>query len=242
VIRKVDGVDIGDNKGELVQIIGRVFLAEYGIQLSDQVRNALFAVDRKRFLESIEMDPSLVIEFAKLGTFYPKDLAYYDKPVPIGYGQTCSQPSLVAYMAKVLELKQGMNVLEIGAGCLYAATIFAECVGHGTVVAIEGEKKLVDLAQRNNAMHFRGNTQRVHVHHGDGRLGFPERAPYDRIVFSAGVEDIEVFDRSVLEAQLQPNGMMLIPERVGGLYLFEYQGDRLLNRSRLCDVTFVPLL
>src|SRR3989338_1009878 len=84
-----------------------------------------------------------------------KDLAYNDEVIPIGSGQTCSEPSMVAFMAEALELKPGMKVLEIGTGCGYHAAVTAELVGkQGKVYSIEYCPELAELAHRNLKTHF----------------------------------------------------------------------------------------
>ena len=106
--------------------------------------------------------------------------AYADKPLPIGEGQTISQPYMVAAMAEALELSGSERVLEIGAGCGYQAAVLSLLarevitVESRTQLALDAQERLTDLGYTN-----------VHVHNGDGSLGFPDAAPYDAILVTA---------------------------------------------------------
>ncbi len=170
--------------------------------------------------------------------FLPADArwaAYIDEPVGIGYGQTCSQPSMVAFMLDKLSVSPGSRVLEIGAGCGYAAAILALlCSPGGVVIAAEIVGELAARAKANCAA-----LSRVEVIEADGSAGFPELAPFDRILVSAGVERPSFREESLL-GQLGEGGILLYPEERGRLY-------RVARRSGglVCDswsgVAFVPL-
>ena len=136
-----------------------------------------------------------------------KGNAYGNYPLPIGHGQTISQPLMVAEMTEVLELERGMKVLEVGAGSGYQAAIIKELVGEeGEVVSIEKIPELAKFA--------RGNLKRsgyeVEVVVGDGTLGYEAKAPYDRIMVTAGAPDVP----ERLVEQLKVGGLLVIP--VGG--------------------------
>ena len=161
--------------------------------------------------------------------------AYADKPVPIGEGQTISQPYMVAAMAEALELTGSERVLEIGAGCGYQAAVLSLLarevitVESRTPLALAAQERLTDLGYMN-----------VHVHNGDGSLGFPDAAPYDAILVTAAAPKIPM----VLAAQLCEGGRLVIP--VGSqenqeLVQARKQNGKLQSRS-LFHCKFVLLL
>ncbi|MCB1819878.1 MAG: protein-L-isoaspartate(D-aspartate) O-methyltransferase, partial [Gammaproteobacteria bacterium] len=120
-------------------------------------------------------------------TFVPRRLerfAYDDEPLPIGAGQTISQPYIVAYMIAALRLEPDDKVLEIGAGSGYAAAVLAEIAG--SVFAIERIAPLAEVARHNLD---RAGYGQVHVRHADGTRGWPEEAPFDAILVSAGATE-----------------------------------------------------
>ena len=131
--------------------------------------------------------------------------AYRDGPLPIGDGQTISQPYVVAMMAEAAELKTGDRVLEVGTGSGYAAAVFSRIAD--VVYTIERHASLADSArERLGALGF-GN---VHVGHGDGTRGWPDHAPYDAIVVAAGGRSVP----EALREQLAPGGRLLAGEMV----------------------------
>ena len=141
--------------------------------------------------------------------FVPDDLraaAYDDAALPIGAGQTISQPYMVARMCEALALRGDERVLEVGSGSGYAAAVLAELADE--VVTIE---RLPELAERARAnLEAAGYGGRVDVYVGDGSVGFPERAPYAGIVVAAAAPE---FPRALYE-QLEPRGRLVVP--VGG--------------------------
>lgn len=173
--------------------------------------------------------------------FVPKEVssqAYRDTPLPIGDGQTISAPHMVAVMAEALELREGHKVLEIGAGSGYNAAVMAELVGPaGRIITLERHPSLADQAAK--ALHEAGYGN-VQVVVGDGSLGYPEEAPFDRISVTCGAPRVP----SALAEQLREGGIMLIP--VGGLdyqslLRVRKQGGKLLSED-LGSVVFVPLI
>lgn len=129
--------------------------------------------------------------------------AYEDRPLPIGYGQTISQPTTVLLMTQFLEVKPGQKILEIGAGSGYQAALLAAIVGKkGQVIAIEFTKELA-LFAKNNLQTY----PQVTVIHGDGSLGYPKEAPYDRIIVTAACP---VAPTHLLD-QLKHHGILLAP-------------------------------
>ena len=165
-----------------------------------------------------------------------QDLAYADRPLPIGYGQTISQPYIVALMTDLLRLAPHSHVLEIGTGSGYQAAILAE-LGH-QVFTMEIVPALAErAAERLSNLGY--NT--VHVRQGDGYFGWPDAAPFDAIVVTAAAPQVP----PPLVQQLRPGGRMVIP--VGAafltqqLMLIEKLGESTIRTEGLLPVSFVPL-
>lgn len=160
--------------------------------------------------------------------------AYIDGPLPIGYGQTISQPSLVASMTEELRLKKTDKVLEIGTGSGYQTAILAELVDK--VLTIEIHEPLARQAEQTLAM--LGYTN-VRVRTGDGYLGWPDEAPFDAIIVTAAPSNVP----QPLLDQLAIGGRMILP--VGGgaqtLELFR-RTEEGYERRTLALVRFVPLV
>ncbi len=161
--------------------------------------------------------------------------AYGDHPVPIGAGQTVSQPYIVAAMVEALELQSRDHVLEVGTGTGYEAAILGELAAE--VWTIERHEELVDKAREILA---RLGYSNVHVVHGDGSLGLPERAPFDKILVAAAAPRIP----NSLVAQLVDGGRLVVP--VGNRaeqqvhILRKVGGETLITTHDLCR--FVPLI
>ncbi len=169
--------------------------------------------------------------------FVPAELArqaYNDHPLPIGHGQTISQPYIVAYMTEIVAPKPGQRVLEIGAGSGYQAAVLAEIVGK--VFTIEIIAPLARQAQERLAALGYAN---VAVRHADGFHGWPEEAPFDAIVVTAAAE----FIPPPLIEQLKDGGRMVIPVgsplRTQQLMLVEKRDGTVRTRN-LMPVRFVP--
>ncbi len=185
----------------------------------EKVLNAMLQVDRKFFL------PNNV-----------KDIAYEDRPLPIGFNQTCSQPSMVAFMLDKLQIKQGNNILEIGAGCGYASAIASIlCKPGGTVFASEIIQELTEIMRMNLA----GYIENIVILPQDGSGGFKEYSPFDRIFISAGIASSK-FDKNILINQLSSNGILLYPETYGNIYVIKKQKDK-IETDTFYGVSFVPL-
>ncbi len=133
--------------------------------------------------------------------------AYADSPQPIGCGQTISAPHMVAMMTALSDVGGDSRVLEVGAGSGYQAAVLAELAGGGRVVSVERVPELAAAAARALAREGYVNAKVVV---GDGTLGWPDEAPYDRIMVSAAAPHVP----SALVQQLAPDGRMLLP--VGG--------------------------
>jgi len=160
--------------------------------------------------------------------------AYADHPVSIGYGQTISQPYIVAFMTEALDVRPGDRVLEIGTGSGYQAAVLARLAKE--VYTIEIVEPLAERARATlSALGYRN----VHVRTGNGYLGWPEHAPYDRVMVTAAPEDVP----PALVQQLAVGGLMAIP--VGTVS----QELRILRRTatgtetlHTLPVKFVPMV
>jgi protein-L-isoaspartate(D-aspartate) O-methyltransferase len=159
--------------------------------------------------------------------------AYVDAPLPIGLGQTISQPYIVAYMSEALELQASHRVLEIGTGSGYQAAILGLLAKEVYTIEI-----VEPLADRARATLRRLGHANVHVRTGNGYLGWPEQAPFDRIMVTAAPDEVP----PALVAQLRIGGLMAIPVGTG------VQELRVLRRTadgleilRTLPVRFVPM-
>jgi protein-L-isoaspartate(D-aspartate) O-methyltransferase len=172
--------------------------------------------------------------------FVPRDQrawAYADTPLPIGHEQTISQPAVVAFMTQVIRPRPGLRVLEVGTGSGYQAAVLAATGAR--VWTIEIIRALADQARaRLQRLGYRD----VRVRHGDGYLGWPEAAPFDAIVVTAGADSIP----PPLIDQLAPGGRLVMP--VGDpwtdqrLVLLEKDAAGRIASRDLLPVRFVPLV
>ena len=171
--------------------------------------------------------------------FVPPDLstaAYADGPLPIGRGQTISQPFIVAEMTRQLKLTRGSRVLEIGTGSGYQAAVLSEFTPH--VYTIEIVKSLADTA----ALRLRRlGYETIQVRHGDGYMGWKEHAPFDAIIVTCGAPSVPL---PLLE-QLAPAGRIVIPVgdeiTIQQLMVVEKALDGATHTQNLMPVRFVPL-
>ncbi len=164
-----------------------------------------------------------------------RDDAYADKPLPIGEGQTISQPFMVGAMTEALELTGSERVLEIGTGSGYQAAVLSLLARE--VISIESHTALALAAQERLVRLGYGN---VHVHNGDGSLGFTDAAPYDAIVITAAAPGIP----PLLASQLREGGRLVIPvgSQESQELLQARKEDGALHSRVLFDCKFVPLL
>ena len=169
--------------------------------------------------------------------FVPQELqssAYEDNPLPIGHGQTISQPYIVAYMTEKIGLETHFRVLEIGCGSGYQAAILSHIVKE--VFTVEVIPELAEEAEvRLQALGYKN----IHVKCGDGFYGWLEEAPFDRVIVTAAVEEVP----SPLVEQLKDEGRMIIPvgspSQVQRLVLVTKKGDTVQSEDKLA-VRFVP--
>jgi len=164
-----------------------------------------------------------------------RDMAYEDHPLPIGEGQTISQPYMVALMTDVLHVTPECVVLEIGTGSGYQAAILAEQAKQ--VYSVE---RLDGLAQQARTLLNSLNYRNIDIHVGDGTLGWPEHAPYNRIIVTAGAP---VVPTALLE-QLADDGKLVIPvgDRTSQMLqiITKHQGQ--LRTETSCQCVFVKLI
>lgn len=179
--------------------------------------NAMMQVERHRFVPESQ-----------------QSRAYDDGPLPIGYGQTISQPYIVAYMTEVIEPNSDFTVLEIGTGSGYQAAVLAEIVDKVYTIEIVPELEKVAVERLNNLGY-----DNVKVRHADGYYGWKEHAPFDAIIVTAAAE----FIPPPLIQQLKEDGKMVIPVgspfSVQQLMLVEKKEGKTKTKS-LFPVRFVP--
>ncbi len=186
-----------------------------------------------------DKDVMSAIERVPREVFVPEafhDQAYENTALPIGHGQTISQPVVVAYMTQALELGPRMKVLEVGTGCGYQAAVLAQLCRR--VYTIERYRELMrEAEQRIRTLRINNVTTKW----GDGTKGWPEQAPFDRIIVTAAAPQVP----QALFDQLADNGILIAP--VGRttyeqtLMRYRRKGDK-LESEKLWPVRFVPLV
>jgi protein-L-isoaspartate(D-aspartate) O-methyltransferase len=219
-----DGQDYASQRARMVAEVEAMYAEtrfETGLPaMSPAVRRAMGKVERHRLVPPGEASR-----------------AYRNHPLPIGSGQTISQPYIVALSTDLLQPKPGDVVLEVGTGSGYQAAVLAEIVARVYTIEIipslgnEARKRLQELGYGN-----------IEVRIGDGYAGWPERAPFDGIVVTAAAPRVP----KALVDQLKPGGRMVIP--VGGtgdvqyLKLLTKRADGGVDEKRVLPVRFVPLV
>ncbi len=185
-----------------------------------------------------DQDVLTAMEVVPRHEFVPPELigqAYNDHPLPIGYGQTISQPYIVALMTQLLHLKRDDKVLEIGTGSGYQAAVLAELTAQ--VYTVEIIKELEEQAAER--LKRLGYTN-VKVKHADGYYGWKEYAPYNAIIVTAAPDHIP----QPLLQQLKDGGRLVIPVGPPGgyqtLWQIEKKGDKIISNN-ITGVIFVPL-
>lgn len=213
---KREYIDTYQHKGMRKRLVE--ILKEKGIT-DERVLNAINTIPRHFFLDSA---------FDKI--------AYEDRAFPIGVGQTISQPYTVAYQTQLLQVKKSDKVLEIGTGSIYQSSVLAEM--GAWVYTIERQKKLYELQKE---FYFKKKYPNIKFFFGDGFLGLPTYAPFDKIIITAAAP----FIPPKLVEQLKVGGMMVIPVDEG-------ESQRMLRITKLENgdtreeafdqFSFVPML
>lgn len=216
----------------LLFFTGRGFCqADYKSQRENMVSSQL---KNRGITDKATLDAMLNVPRHQFVPDHLKKLAYDDGPLPIGEGQTISQPFIVAFMTQSLDLKPGYKVLEIGTGSGYQAAILAEIVD--TIFTIEIVEKL-GLAAK--AKFKEMGYDNIQVKIGDGYHGWPEESPFDAIIVTAGAESVP----PALVEQLKDGGQLIIPvgtsNAVEQLVLVTKKNNKVKTKD-LMPVRFVP--
>ncbi len=201
-----------------------------------------FTGQRKQLVESLKASGNLrsrrvisAFQNVKRHEFVPtgiKNLAYSDEPLPIGEGQTISQPTTVSIMTEAIEPRSGHRILEIGTGSGYQAAILAEVVGSkGLIITLERLPLLYEFGKYNLR-----NYRNVEVFCADGTRGYPYKAPYDRILVAAGASKVPEH----LVNQLKEGGILIIPVK-GKMLKVQKVGSK-KEVMELGHFAFVPLV
>lgn len=184
----------------------------------ENVIQAMKSIDRSHFVEQKYME-----------------LAYADRPLPIGHNQTISQPYIVGFMTEKLDIHKDHKVLEIGSGCGYQTAVL--CKLAQKVFAIDIVPELVDKARKNLKKLDLDNYE---FKCGNGRKGWPENSPFDRILVAAASSDIP----QDLIDQLKIGGKMILPHGhgFGQNLVIVTKTDQGVKKDRILSVRFVPLV
>ena len=161
--------------------------------------------------------------------------AYVDGPLPIGHGQTISQPFIVAFMTQALQLTKEETVLEVGTGSGYQAAILGKLAKEVYTIEI-----VPPLAESSTELLAKLGFNNVHVRLGDGYLGWPEKAPFDAIIVTCAPDHVP----EPLVSQLKEGGRLIVPVGVAGgiqqlVLLRKKEGN--IVRENMLDVRFVPM-
>jgi len=197
------------------------YLRERGFLEDNLLYNAFSVIDRKDF----------VLE-------EHRERVYDDVPLPIGYGQTISQPQVVAFMFDLLELRKDHEVLDVGIGSGWTTALLAETAKEGRVTGIEKIPEIYEFAVRNLQKYSFLQKGKVEVFLGDGKEGKKEKAPFDRILVSAADTGFEL--PSKIKGQIKEGGRVVIPIK-SSIFVFIKKGD-VFEKSEYPGFSFVPLV
>lgn len=196
-------------------------LIKNGYLKSDSVINAFSKVNRVEFLpDGMESQ------------------AEVDVALPIGYGQTISQPLTVAFILELLDPRAGQTILDVGAGSGWTTALLAEITGKaGKVIAVERISELMEWGKKNVDKYGYVGKGIAEFYLADGSQGFPQKAPFDRIFVSASSPDIP----QPLKDQLKIGGKMVLPVRDSIFYL-EKKNEQEFFQEEFPGFSFVPLI
>ena len=237
---------------EIFSLLVTLFLL--GVSTS-KAQDSDYVRQRAKLIEAIQTDVEKTARFIGTGVLEPKVMqamatvprhefvpklqqafAYKNRPLPIGYGQTISQPYIVALMTHLLQIQSSDKILEIGTGSGYQAAILAELAD-----AVYSVEIVPELAKRAKSTFAKLKLTGIHSKLGDGYFGWEDYAPYDAIIVTAAASHVP----PPLIKQLKPGGRMVIP--VGSRFYVQYlvvinkdQNNKLSTRQIL-PVRFVPL-
>ncbi len=198
---------------------------------------------RNRYLKS----PEIIQAFRKISRsdFLPdkiRDQAEIDAPLSIGYGQTISQPSTVAFMLELLQPQKGDKILEVGTGSGWQTALLAEIVGgNGKVISIERIRELKKFAQDNCKRYNFIKSGIIKIFYGDGSIGMKDQAPFDKIIVAAAYPDIP----QELMEQLRVNGSLVMPVGKYGfqeIVLLKKKNNLKFEEEKYPGFIFVPLI
>jgi protein-L-isoaspartate(D-aspartate) O-methyltransferase len=199
-------------------------LVKSGYLKDNRLLEAFLYVDRKDFV--LEED---------------KDIAYQNTPLPIGYGQTISQPLTVAFMLELLEPKRGEKILDVGTGSGWQAALLAYLVkdeetGEGKVISIERIEELKNFAEKNISK-YEDLKNNVVLVKGNGALGYKKEAPYDKIIAAASGSRVPLS----FKRQLKVGGRIVMPIRES-IVVLDKVGNNEFKKREFFGFVFVPLL
>jgi len=218
---------LGASEGPQMKNVKKTYTEERTSMVISQIKSR--GIKDDRVLDAMEK--------VQRHVFVPENMrkfAYNDEPLPIGRGQTISQPYIVAYMTEILQLSPAGKVLEIGTGSGYQAAVLAEIVKEVFTVEIIDElsKNAQDVLQAEGYTNIRFRV-------GDGAFGWKENAPYDAIMVTAAPPEVP----KALQDQLQMGGKMIVP--VGDAFqelVLIVREKRRFRTKKLLPVRFVPLV
>ncbi len=193
-------------------------LVKYNYIKSEKVIAAMLKVDRAKFVPKEYMAD-----------------AYSDYPLPIGFKQTISAPSIVGIMTEVLDIQETDKILEIGCGSGYQAAILAELATKGKIYTVERIPELIEITKEKLKKYTN-----IKILPGDGYYGYKDEAPYDKIIVTAAPVEIP----GPLIEQLKVGGKMVIPvgSSIQNLILAEKISQAKIKKTSLCECMFVPLI
>lgn len=167
-----------------------------------------------------------------------REETYGNYPLPIGFGQTISQPLTVAFMLELLEPKTGEKILDVGAGSGWQTALLAQIVGeHGKIIAIERIEELKKIAEENIEKYNFVEKGIVKIICGDGSKGFNEDAPFDKIIAAATANEIP----QAWKEQLKIGGRIVAP--VGqSIFVLDKTGQNQFSQKQYFGFSFVPLI
>ena len=194
-------------------------LMEIGVLKTKSIINAFLEIDRNDFVAD---------------EFRDTDYIYNDEPLPIGYGQTISQPYTVAFMLELLHARVGDNILDIGSGSGWTTALLSQIVGDkGSVLGIEIIPELVEFGQKNLAKYAIANVKITNVN----KYKFPHKPTLDKILVSASAQTLP---EKYLKA-LKPNGALVIPIQNSIFKITKTKSGKIEKEEHLGFV-FVPLI